>query len=132
MFLEYGQEEVVEGFPHHPLLVEHFINPGAFLGGLRTMIQGLKGTYPRGPISARVLLFPSLNLGPGKGALTAIKPPSGAQRKWASGCQVSEAALTVQMAPQMSPSVPGGEQRRLSMARASFAPLMTSMIAHFV
>lgn len=96
------------------------------------MIQGLKGTYPRGPISARVLLFPSLNPGPGKDALTAIKPPSGAQRKRAPGFQVSEATLTVQMAPQMSPSVPGREQRRLSMARGSFAPLMTSMIAHFV
>lgn len=58
MFLECGQKEDVEGFFHHPLLVEHFINPGAFLRGLRTMIQGLKGTYPRGPISARVLLFP--------------------------------------------------------------------------
>lgn len=131
MFLECGQEEAVEGFFHHPLL-EHFINPRAFLGGLRTMSQGLKGTYPRGPISARGLLFPSLNVGPGKGVLTAIKPPSDAQRKRASGYQISEAALTVQMAPQMSPLVAGREQRRLSMARASFAPLMTSMIARFV
>lgn len=122
MFLECGQKDIVEGFFHHP---------GAFLRGLKTMIQGLKGTYPRGPIFARVL-FPSLNLGPGKDAFTAIKPSSDAQRKRAPGFQVSEAALTVQMAPQMSPSVLGREQRRLSVARGSFAPLMTGMIAHFV